>query len=177
MRQDVCSKKDVIEAALESELRDVTSIGVPVDTFMHKYFPKWNYLKASSNSDMIVSWNEKDFASYIEKLFTPINDAKLSLRFISDGLTTPQRTEKEKERSKPDIFLYEGDGSHMLDPVLAKDIHWHQIRLIMEHTQSKAKLRKIGFGVGVGKLLQLARHGRTVFSHQHDLWFLHGVLF
>lgn len=134
MRQDVCPKKDVIEAALESELRDVTSIGVPVDTFMHKYFPKWKYLKASSNSDMIISWNEKDFASYIEKLFTPINYAKSSLRFISDGLTTPQRTEKEKERSKPDIFLYEGDDSHMLDPVLAKDIHWHQIRLIMEHT-------------------------------------------
>ncbi len=82
MRRDVCPKKDVIEAALESELRDVASIGVPVDTFMHKYFPKWNYLKASSNSDMIISWNEKDFASYIEKLFTPINDAKSSLRFI-----------------------------------------------------------------------------------------------
>lgn len=126
---------------------------------------------------MIISWNEKDFASYIEKLLTPINHVKSSLRFISDGLTTPQRTEKEKERSKPDFFLYESDDSHMLDPVLAKDIHWDQIRLIMEHTQSKAKLRKIGFGVGGKKLLQLARHGRTVFSHQHDLRLLHGVLF
>lgn len=89
---------------------------------MHKYFPKWKYLNASSNSDMIISWHEKCFASYIEKLFIPINDAKSSLRLISDGLTTPQRTEKQKERIKPDFFLYEGDDSHMLDPVLAKDI-------------------------------------------------------
>lgn len=36
----------------------------------------------------------------------------------------------------------------MLDPVLARNIHWDQIRLIMEHTESKAKLRGIGFGVG-----------------------------
>lgn len=177
MHQDLCPKKDVIEAALESELRDVTSIGVPVDTFMHKYFPQWKYRKASGNSDMIVSWNEKDFARYIEKLFAPINDVPSSLRLISDGLKTPQRMEKEKERSKPDFFLYESDDSHMPDLALAKDVHWDQIRLIMEHTQSKAKLRKIGFGVGGKELLQLARHGRTVFSHQHDLRLLHGVLF
>lgn len=31
--------------------------------------------------------------------------------------------------------------------------------------------------MGGENLLQLARHGRTVFSHQHDLRFLHGVLF
>lgn len=177
MRQDVCPKKDVIEAALESELRDVTSIGVPVDTFMHKYFPQWKYLKASGNCDIIVSWNEQDFARYVEKLFAPINDVPSSLQFISDGLKTPQRTEKEKERSKPDFFLYESDDSHMRDPPLAKDVHWDQIRLIMEHTKSKATLRKIGVGVGGKKLLQLARYGRTVFSHQHDLRLLHGVLF
>ena len=150
--QDVCPKKDIIDVALESELRDVTSIGMPVDTFMHKYFPKWKYLEASSNSDLIISWNERDFASYIEKIFTPINDAKPPLRFLSDGLTTPQQTEKDKERSKPDIFLYEGDDGHMLDPVLPKDIHCDQIRLIIEHTWSKAELRKIGFGVGGKKL-------------------------
>lgn len=56
MRRDVCPKKDVIEAALESELRD--AIGVPVDTFMHKYFPKWNYLKASSNSKPILATDD-----------------------------------------------------------------------------------------------------------------------
>ena len=176
--QDQCPKKDIIEVALESELRDVTFIGIPVNKFMHKYFPKWKYyLKASSNSDLTISWNNKDFASYIEKIFTPINDAKSSLRFLSDGLTTPQQTKKEKERSKPDFFLCEGDDGHMLDPVLAKDIHWYQIRLIMEHTRSKAGLHKIGSGLGGKKLLQLARYGRTVFSHQHSLRLLHGVLF
>lgn len=107
------SKKDIIELALESELRDVTSIDMPVDTFMHKYFPKWKYFKASSNSDLTISWNDKDFASYIVKIFTPINDAKSSRRFLSDGLTTSQRTEKEKERSKPDFFLYEVNDGHI----------------------------------------------------------------
>lgn len=36
----------------------------------------------------------------------------------------------------------------MLDPSLAKEVNWEQIGLIMEHAQSKSKLRKISVGVG-----------------------------
>lgn len=39
MCQEVCLKKTVTEVALASELKDVTSIDVPIDIFMHKYFP------------------------------------------------------------------------------------------------------------------------------------------
>lgn len=125
MRQDIWPKKTIIKAALESELKDMTSIGVLVDTFMHKYFLQWKYLKASSNSDMIISWKEKDFACYIEKFFALINNIPLSLQFISDGLTTLQRTEKENKRSKLDFFLYESDDSYMPDPFLVKDVYWN----------------------------------------------------
>lgn len=169
-------QKDVVEAALESELRDVTSIGVPVDKFMRKYFPKWEYPKASNTLGSIISWEEKDFASYVDGIFTLNDQTKPSLRFLSDGLTTTQRMEKEKDRSRPDFFLYEENDNHLSDPPLAKDVSWEQIRVIMEQTESKAKLHKIDVGVGGKKLLQLARYGRTVFSHQHKLRLLHGVL-
>lgn len=52
----------------------------------------------------------------------------------------------------------------MLNPSLTKDVNLEQIGLIMEHTQSKSKLRKISVGVGGEKLLQLTRYGRRVFS-------------
>lgn len=76
-----------------------------------------------------------------------------------------------------DFFLYEENGDHMLDLSLAKDVNVEQIGFIMEHTQSKSKLRKISVGVGGKKLPQLTRYGRRVFSHQHNLRLLHGVLF
>lgn len=68
---------------------------------------------------MMVFWNEKDFACYIEKFFAPINDVSSSLRFISNHLTMPQWMEKENEKSKLDFFLYKSDDSHMPDLSLA----------------------------------------------------------
>ena len=177
MQPDKCPKKDVVKAALESELRDVTSIGVPIHKFMRKYFSKWEYPKASSIFGLIISWEEKDFASYIDEVLTLNDQTKPFLRFFSDGLTTPRQTEKEKDRSRLDFFLYEENKNHMVDPSLAKDINWEQICVIMEHTKSKSKLHKIGIGIEGKKLLQLARYRRTVFSHQHNLQLLHGVLF
>lgn len=176
IRTDTCPKRDVVEAALQSELEDVTFIGMPVCKFMRKYFPKWESPQVSNTSGS-TSWEEKDFASYVDGIFTLNNRTKPSLRFLSDGLTTPQRTEKEKDRGRPDFFLYEEKDNHMFDPSLAKDINWEQIRVIMEHTKTKCTLSKIGASVGGRKLLQLARYGRTVFSHQHNRRLLHGVLF
>lgn len=116
---------------------------------MRKYFPKWEYPKASSTFGSIISWEEKDFASYVDEIFTLKDQTRPSLHFLSDGLTTPQQTEKEKDRSRPDFFLYEENHSHILDPSLAKDVNWEQIRVMIEHTKSKSTLRKIGIGVGV----------------------------
>lgn len=96
MRPDKCPKKDVVEVALESELRDVTSVGVPIHKFIRKYFPKWEYPKASSTFGSIISWEEKDFASYVDEIFTLKDQTKPSLNFLSDGLTKPQQTKKRK---------------------------------------------------------------------------------
>lgn len=137
MRPDKWPKKDVVEVALESELRDVTSVGVPIHKFIRKYFPKWEYPKASITFGSIISWEEKDFASYVDEIFTLKDQTKLSLNFLSDGLTKPQQTEKEKDRSRPDFFQYEENHSQIGSPSLAKEVNRQQIRVIWS-TQSQS---------------------------------------
>lgn len=63
------SQKNVIESALQSELRVVTSINVSLDKFMCKYFLKCDYSKVLHIVSSIF-WKEKDFASYIDRIFT-----------------------------------------------------------------------------------------------------------
>lgn len=74
-RLNTCPKKDIVESALQSDLRVVTSINMSFDKFICKYFFKCDYSKVLYIISFI-SWEEKNFTSYIKGIFTLNNQTE-----------------------------------------------------------------------------------------------------